>query len=281
MKTLSTTLAGHLAQETLSLAQCWKITRRDGAVLGFTGHDADIFYEEVTYQAASGFTPSAVASQASLAVDNMDIEGVLDSAAITEADILAGRYDFAQVETFLVNYADLSQGRVSLRSGWLGEVQLSRQQFVAEVRGLTQQLSQHMGDLYSPVCRARFGDAKCGVDAATTAVSASVTSASSRSQFTASALTQPAGHFDGGVITFTSGANDGLLAEVKFFESGGRVSLALPMPYALSAGDGFSITTGCDKTITTCASRYDNALNFRGEPHVPGLDRMLQTATTH
>jgi len=42
----------------------------------------------------------------------------------------------------------------------------------------------------------------------------------------------------------------------------------------------YSLTKGCDKTITTCFSRFNNVVNFRGEPLVPGLDRMLETAGT-
>lgn len=280
MKSISNELATHLAQETTTLAQCWKIIRRDSTVLGFTSHDADIVYDGVTYLAASGFTPSAVESQSSLAVDNLDIEGVLDSEAITEGDILAGRYDFAEVETFLINYADTSQGVLQLRRGWLGEVQLNKQHFMAEVRGLTQKLSQHIGELYSPVCRAQLGDARCGVALSGYTVTGTVTAVSSAGKFTDSSRSEAAATFDGGVLTFTSGDNSGLSREVKFHAAGGVFTLALPFPYAVQTGDAYSLTPGCDKTLTTCIDRYNNAVNFRGEPHVPGIDKMLQTATT-
>ena len=43
MKTLPAGLAEHLAGEvTTPLCRCWRLTRRDGAVLGFTDHDRDI-----------------------------------------------------------------------------------------------------------------------------------------------------------------------------------------------------------------------------------------------
>ena len=29
---------------------------------------------------------------------------------------------------------------------------------------------------------------------------------------------------------------------------------------------------GCDRTLATCAGRYGNAINFQGEPHLPGND---------
>ena len=199
---------------------------------------------------------------------------------IIEAAILAGLYDFAQVETFLLNYADISQGVLQLRTGWLGEVQLNQQHFVAEVRGLTQKLSQHMGELYSPVCRARLGDERCKVDVSGFSETGAVDSADSASQFSDAARTEPASTYDGGEIKFLTGANIDIVREVKFFFTGGVVQTALPFPFMIEQGDGYIITRGCDKTLATCSGRFGNAINFRGEPHVPGLDKVLQTAAT-
>ena len=280
MKNITSEFTAHLAQENLTLAQCWKLVRRDGVVLGFTEHDVDIALGGVVYKAASGLKPSAVESQASLAVDNLDVEGILDASAITEADILAGRYDFAQVETFLVNYEDLSQGTLKLRRGWLGEVQLNKQHFIAEVRGLTQKLAQHIGELYSPICRAQLGDERCGVNLPTHQVTGTVSSVMSSQRFTDINRIEAVGYFDLGRVTFTGGANNGLSREVKFFAKGGEFEVVLAFPYAVQQGDAYELVRGCDKTISTCINRYHNALNFRGEPHVPGIDRLLETAAT-
>jgi len=284
MKTISTLLATHLAGEVTTLATCWKMTRRDSTVFGFTDHDCDITFESVLYKASTGFTPSAIDNSGTLAVDNLDVEGMLTSGSITEADILAGRYDFAEIEVFQVNYTDLTQGALKLRRGWLGEVSFQKQQFIAEVRGLTQRLSQTMGELYSASCRATLGDSRCTIDLSAHTVTGSVTAVSSNVQFIDNARSEDSGLFSYGKITFTSGANNGLSMEVKEYihnvATGGTLSLALPMPYPLVAGDGYSLSKGCDKTISTCFAQFNNVVNFRGEPLVPGLDRMLETAGT-
>lgn len=279
MKTLSTALKTHLAQEVTTLATCWKVTRRDGAVLGFTDGDQDIAFDGVIYEAATGFTPTAVESSAALNVDSLDIEGMLQAERITEADLLAGRYDFAGIEVFMINYASPQDGKMVLRTGWLGEVRVQGGRFVAEMRGLTQQLAQTVGALYSPACRADLGDAQCQVNLAGFTVTGTVGSASGNSQFTDATRAEANGYFAGGVLTFLSGANSGLKMEIKTFTNG-QFILVLPMPYAISAGDGYEAVAGCDKTFATCVQRFDNALNFRGEPHVPGADRLLETAGT-
>ena len=240
----------------------------------------------VTYHAGSGFTPSAVAANADLSVDSLAVEGMLQAGSLTEADIMAGLYDFAEVEVFMVNYADLSQGALQLKRGWMGGVSMQRGMFVAEMRGLAQACAQTIGELFSPSCRAALGDARCTVNLAAYTVSGTVTalSAPDRQAFTDSGRAEASGSFTFGTVTFTSGANAGLAMEVKEHDYaagvGGRFTLALPMPYALAAGDAYAMAMGCDKTLATCAGRFGNVVNFRGEPHVPGLDKMLETAGT-
>ncbi len=280
MKTISPQLKNHLTSEVTTLATCWKITRRDATVLGFTSHSAALIIDAIIYEAATGFTPSAIANSADLAVDNLEIEGMLSSDAIAEEDILAGLYDFAEIDIFQVNYADLSQGKLILRRGWLGEVRFSKSHFTAEVRGLTQRLAKTLGELYSPSCRAKLGDTRCKKLLGSFTISgATVDSASDRQHFSDAALTQIAGYFNYGVVTFTSGANAGLSMEVKEYTPG-KVTLVLPMPYTISAGDNYTIIAGCDKSFDTCVAKFNNAINFRGEPHVPGIDKLFQTSTT-
>jgi hypothetical protein len=99
-----------------------------------------------------------------MGVDNLDVEGVFDSAAVTEEELRAGLFDQAEVRIFLVNWADPSMGPLRLRRGWFGEVVLTEQGvFRTELRGLTQALQQRIGELYSPECRADLGDHRCRV----------------------------------------------------------------------------------------------------------------------
>ncbi len=279
MKVISNALQAHLEQDVTTLATCWRVTRRDGTVMGFTDHDSDLVVESVTYEAATGFTPTAISSSAALNVDNLDIEGLLDAGAITTEDLLAGLYDYAEITVFQVNHAFVGDGVLLLRQGWLGEVTCEDGQFIAEVRGLTQPLSQRVGEVYSPSCRAVFGDARCGINVALLTQSGTITAVTSRTVLLDTARTEDAGTFSSGVLTFTSGANAGLSVEVKEYTPG-TITLVLPTSYAVEVGDAYTITEGCDKRFSTCANRFANAVNFRGEPHVPGFDRLLETAAT-
>ena len=279
MKNISTEFKAHLAGELTTLANMWKITRKDGVVMGFTDHDSNLTYDSLQYEASTGMTPTAIATKSDFSVDNLDVDGILDSLKISEQDILEGKYDFAELEVFTVNYEDLSQGKMIQRVGWLGEVTLNKGQFVAEVRGLNQKLLQNIGNVYTPSCRALLGDSKCKVNLADFTSSGSVTTVSNKQKFSSSDLSQNPSYFSGGEILWNSGNNSGLKMEVKEFRNE-EVVLALPMPKAISIGDSFSIVAGCDKSESACKNKFSNIINFRGFPKVPGTDKILQTAGT-
>lgn len=279
MRTASSNLTAHLAGEVTSLAICWKLTLVDNTVLGFTDHTADLVISSVTYKAATGISPSSIESKDKFSVDNLDVQGILDSAAITEADIMAGKYDFAEIEIFMVNVTDLSQGVITHRRGWLGEVSIKNGQFIAEVRGLAQKLQQNIVELYTPTCRAVFGDSRCKVALAGFTYNGTVNTVTSRQVFISNGATQAAGYFSLGEVEWLTGANAGRRMEIKEF-SNKQFTLVLPMPNMIAAGDTFKAVAGCDKTFGTCVAKFNNAVNFRGEPYVPGMDKMLATAAT-
>jgi uncharacterized phage protein (TIGR02218 family) len=274
MKTgVSQALLDHLASGVTTLAACWKLTLRDGTVMGFTDHDTDIPFNGVTYEAASGFDASRIATAGDLSVDELEVDALLESSGITDGDLEAGRFDFAEIEIFSVNYQDLSQGRILWRKGWLGEVTTEHGIATAEVRGLTQALKQTVGETYSVTCRAELGDARCGVDLSGHTVTGTVTAVTDAQQFTDSGRAEADDHFTYGLLTWTGGANAGLEMEVKAF-SAGTFTLYEPMPYPVAAGDGYEVYAGCDKLHTTCINKFGNIDNFRGEPFIPGTDEI-------
>jgi uncharacterized phage protein (TIGR02218 family) len=273
MKTISAGTATHVAQETTTLSTCWKLTRRDAQVFGFTEADTSLVVAGVTYTPTSGYTRSAISTNSTLSVDNLDLEALLDDTAITEADLLAGLWDHAEIRIFSVNRADTTQ-IVKQRRGWLGEVTIKDGTFTCELRGLAQVLQSSVGELFSPACRADFCDTRCGLTLATYTDSGTVTSVTSYRVFADTSLVAADGFYDGGLVTFTSGLNTGLEMEVKAYTVG-NVALQQPMPYEVAVGDTFSITEGCDKSLAACIAR-GNVINFRGEPHLPGNDKILR-----
>lgn len=274
MRNLSPELAAHLNERVTTLASCWIIRRRDGVTLGFTTHDRAITVDGVMCRPTGGFTPSAVAASNGLNVDDLEVVGALSSSAISAADLRGGRYDHAMVEISLVNWADPGAGRIVLKTGTLGEVTIADGQFAAEIRGLTEALQQNLGAVYSPECRADLGDERCGVDIGALAIAGAVADVTSDRVFAATALARPDDWLAYGRIRWLSGDNAGDVMEIKR-QTGDEIELFDAPARPPQPGDMFTATPGCDRRFATCRDRFGNSLNFRGEPHVPGSDAVL------
>jgi uncharacterized phage protein (TIGR02218 family) len=52
------------------------------------------------------------------------------------------------------------------------------------------------------------------------------------------------------------------------------------MPEPIAAGDTFIVTAGCDKRFETCRDRFNNIVNYRGFPHIPGNDFVTRYAVS-
>ena len=278
-RAISDDLLAHFQQEVTTVNVCWLLTRTDSVVMGFTDCDEDIIFDGVTYYANTGITPSTNKSNCDMSVDNMEADSILNSDFITEADISAGLYDFAAIEVFLVNRADVSMGSLIIRTGTLGEITIDKGKYTVEMRGMVQQLTQSVGRIISPLCDANFGDSRCTLSLTAYTFTATVTSVTDNGTFFATGLTQAINYFSNGRLTWTSGSNNGRSIEVKGFVQT-QVILSLSMGYDIQIGDTFTIVAGCDKTSATCLNTFNNLINFRGFPDVPGMNAILTTSGT-
>jgi hypothetical protein len=138
-------------------------------VFGFTDHPREILFENVTYKSTLAYTSQSLRQGSAMAVDSVEHQGILQNAAkqelqgllldgITDDDLIAGFYDNAEMEFFVVNYQDLTMGRLILGSGRLGETTLNRGQYVAELVGKTAYLQETLQEVYTARCRADLGD---------------------------------------------------------------------------------------------------------------------------
>jgi uncharacterized phage protein (TIGR02218 family) len=280
MRDIPSALQARLDSGVTTLCHCWKLTRRDDVVQGFTDHDDDLVIDGVTYRAGTGFISSEATSRFDLSVDGAEIAGALSDDALLDSDLAAGRYDAASVETWLVDWSDVSLRVLTARST-LGEVKREGQSFSAELRGLADSLSQDSGRLFTARCSADLGDAHCRFDLVAAGLQGEgiVTSIESTSTIVADGLDEfDEGVFTGGRLTWTSSANAGLSVEIKEHRvaSGhARLSLWQAVPEPIASGDTLTVAAGCDKRFVTCRARFNNVINFRGFPQIPGNDFVI------
>ena len=264
---------GWLDDEATTLALCWRIERRDGVTIGLTDHDRDLVVDGLIHQAAPGMTPSAIKRSDGLDADTMDIGGALTSAAIGEDDLLSGRWDGARVMLFAVDWPG-SGGRVALGEGTIGAVETKNGAFTAELAGASAALERPACELTSPECRAELGDARCRVAMAGRRRIVRIVAAADQMMMLET-IEPSANAYGGGRIRWLSGPNGGLESAVAASD-GAMLTLRAAPIFALAAGTLGELIEGCDKSLATCAGRFGNAANFRGEPYLPGIDLLTR-----
>lgn len=280
----------HLDTESPTLGHLLKITRKDGTVFAFTsaGEDTPPIGGTV-YSATQGLSISSIATSAGLGVDNLELSTIDDGTLFTRAEILGGVWQNAEFILYRYNWASPSDGVEPLLAGTIGGVGLRQGAVVAELRGLQQYLQQGVGNVTTRTCRARFADYptpnannRCRLAAASFISSGTVSAVTSRQVFEASALwaaTPTADYFGEGLLTWTSGANDGMTVRVYSYVSAGVITLTAPAISDIQVGDTFDVIAGCRKRLTEdCKVKFNNVLNFQGEPHLPGIDRLTSLA---
>ncbi|HEX8445130.1 MAG TPA: DUF2163 domain-containing protein [Sphingomonas sp.] len=264
-----------LTPQLTRVAFCWRLDRRDGVSLGFTGHDRDLEVDGLRYAAAPGMVPSAVTRSEGFAVESLDISGALTDDRIAAADLDAGRWDGAAVRLFAIDWGDPDAVPVPLARGEIGDVDRRDAAFEAELRGPTAVLERPVVERTSPECRADLGDARCRVDMAGLIRVIRITAVVDAQTVMVAAGEPVANGWGGGRARWLEGPGAGLSIGIAR-SAGAMLVLRDPPRWPVAAGDRILLTEGCDRSLATCATRFGNAVNFRGEPHLPGNDLLTR-----
>lgn len=278
------TLQDHLQSTATTLCYCWRLTRRDGTVMGFTDHDRPLTVDGTLFEPQAGFTASEARTALGLGIDSAEVDGALSSDRVSETDIADGLYDGATVETLIVNWRAAAEFAV-LQRATVAKITRIDNRFVAELEGPGRALDFVRGRTIQRHCSAELGDARCKVNLAAAEFrgSGEVVQLSGHDTIVVAGLDGfDQGWFANGVLTWTSGARAGQAERVIDFRHEAIGTILVIWPAVASQpqpGDQFSIVAGCDKSFATCKAKFSNSLNFRGFPHLPGNDSAYSYVT--
>ena len=251
-----------------TLCFCWRLTKRNGAVLGFTDHDRALTFDGTSFEPLSGFSQSEAQSSLGLAVDTAEIEGALSSTRLSETEIDAGLFDGAKIETFRVDWT-VPEGAELIRVSAIGKIIRRDGALVAELESLMRNLDRPAGRYLRRSCDAELGDKRCGVALAGFSAEGTIVSSQGNGTHVVSGLGAFAdGWFAGGKLS-AAGSTRRVTAHRHGTEG---VLVSLEDGGDIAPATTFTITAGCDKAFSTCRDKFANTLNFRGFPHLPGND---------
>ena len=258
--------------ELTSVALCWRLERSDGAGLGLTSHDLPLIDEGIGYEPSPGMMPAAVTRSLGLEPHSGEVAGALSSDALDSNDLALGRWDGARMRLAAIDWQDPSGQPIQLIAGELGSVSTDGDGFSAELRGAAARLEDPVCPATSAECRAQFGDKRCRVDLAGRTMVATVIG-SQNGELTLDRTVEA--RFVLGRLRYMSGANCGLMTVV--LSVNGAIVQIRDLPRTpIESGCRIELREGCDKRFQTCIERFANAVNFRGEPHLPGNDLLTR-----
>ena len=269
----------------LRLADLYTFKLTNGTILRFTSSDFDIIVNDKIFSHKNaGISRSSMSWLTGLSVDDVTIEfnptenDKLDDVSLVEA-FRNGSFDGAEVQLDIAFYKD----------GWENEPLVLEKLFVGNIdvdeiggsyvkvsiKSYTELLNAAFpSQVYQASCCYALYGAGCGVNRANFSEDAYVLTNSTKKQINCQ-LRQAAGYYQNGVITFLTGKNINVKKSIKVHQSG-FLTLSTPLPYAPAIGDKFSVSAGCNKTISMCESKFHNKANYSGTPFVPKADSTVK-----
>jgi uncharacterized phage protein (TIGR02218 family) len=266
----------------IALADLWTIALTSGAVLRWTSADVPITVGGQTFTCGPVIKRGATRLTSTLEVDTLDVTFETGGQQVSLAGVplphaaANGALDGATVKlerAFMVTWGTVS-ATVHLFEGRVAGVEPRHTEVRVQVKSLLEILdAKWPRNLYQPTCNHQLYGASCGVPRSANQSSGVATGGGAA--YVQWATGRPAGHYDQGVIAFTSGRNVGARRTVKESSAGG-LTISLPLPYPVQPGDAFTVAPGCSKTAARalgetrpCCRDYSNLARFRGFPWVP------------
>lgn len=288
-------LTGHRAH---FLATLWVITRKDNEQFRFTTHDTIVEFDDGAgvqeFQPAGAWNATASRREEGLKDQEVENGGAITADEITYADLEAGLFREAEIVEYQVDPRFPWAGAFYTFRYWITDTTYNGETWEAQLMGATSWLSHKSGRLHTRDCSTDLFSDRCGV------------LKTQETWFEVAGVRPEPGSFDAdepqrifglvfsdvpssgpeedeykhGSLTWTTGANAGLVSEIKEYghtSTGGQrdVELYLPTPYPITDSDEATLLTGCSRLLSVCDTKFDNVANFRGFPTMPGTDDVL------
>ena len=261
------------SSELETVATYWRLMRTDGVTLGFTTHDAKLWFDGVMHLAMPGMVPSSIRRSASFDADSAEVEGAICHEAINAEDLAAGRYDRAMVVIGLVDWETLEHQPIY--SGTIGTVTEQAYSFVAELQSRKADLAIDPIPRTSPCCRADFCGPGCGLSGQAFTHEAVVSAQDLAGNAVSLTCAASPAQLVGGSLRWLDGPYTGMQMGIAA-ALGSEIVLDAPVDRAVLAGTHALVREGCDRTLGTCSGRFANAVNFQAEPFLPGNDLIMK-----
>ena len=275
MKTIPSGLKSQIDDGTI--CTLFSIVAQDGTSRYFTDHNNTLSVGGHSYVPSAGVSRQKLTVSNNAEVSNQEVAAtILD---MPEGELQSGKWDNAKIEVSICGWKNPSAGKIIIFSGRIGVIQWTDAGFQADIQNYLRDLNKNIGSLVTAGCRHQLYSTSspraigfCGVNKAANTITGSVAHVlTQRIKFNIASTGKTTGWASAGFLKFTSGPNAGLSYTVKIHEVAGygeSVELYTPCIGTVTPGTTFELSAGCDHTFETCKTKFSNAANFGGFPHL-------------
>jgi uncharacterized phage protein (TIGR02218 family) len=188
-----------------------------------------------------------------------------------------GLFDYCVVELdrYLAGpggWNDTSNGAVVWFYGQVGDITVGRTAIKMKVLALIATMNQQQMPrrIFSSNCTHVFGDAMCQFDRSTMGVTiAAVGPSTDQFNIDTGITPNPINLYVDGTLVCISGLNTGYQRKIQGWADGTIAAQVQPWIYPVQIGDKFTLLPGCDHTVNTCQSLFNNLIHYGGMPYIP------------
>lgn len=284
MKTVAAELLTLLETGHFAMADMYQFTLVNALVLRYTSFDYDITLDGNDYSSSGLLIKrSNLSWKNDLSVDSLNMEiypqasGLVSGMPFLTA-VRLGLFDGASVQlkraffSIPVSFPPVPAGSILMFLGRVGDIELARDKADFLINSHLELLNalcprelyeaNCSNELYGTICRATPITAN-GTVAVVNAVNSINTDLNDQYEI-----------YTGGIIEWTSGANDGLKGTISYSKDS-LMKFVIPFPSTIQVGDTFEATAGCIKTRAMCEFIFGNIANFKGFPFIPLAESVL------
>jgi uncharacterized phage protein (TIGR02218 family) len=253
----------HLNSDILTLALCWKISTKTGLIIAYTNHDNELMIDNILYKPGINISNNSLNHHANINNEQFRSYAKIENINISELDIINGILDDAEVTICLVNYQDVAECNIVLKSGNISKVKLLDGNILLEIRSLKSLLNIGVNKNFSKKCRAEFGGSLCKMNKNEHKIKLENFVIKQNIIYSVDLKKYPDGYFEDLECIYNN-------VTYKILGShNGNIILEHNLENHNDYSTEITIVNGCDKNFSSCCNKFKNAINFRGEPHIP------------
>lgn len=241
-----------------ALCYCFEIITAKNPALFLTSGRAEVKYQGITYVPFSGLCLREGVFNDS-AQNYVYLHGIFENGGIDQQFDMT----FAEVRISVYVSGSLQQ----LVTMYCTEFIKNDLEFNIKLEPEVIKYNQSLLLPFSKTCRAKFGDQKCSVDKQSFSCRVQITEIS-ESFIICSEISHDSDYFKGGQASIE--CEDGSFYTCKILSHFlTQIELEAWFINKIKVQQEITLTPGCDKKFITCCNKFNNELNFRGEPFVP------------